>query len=199
MKKRKKRRWKLFLVVFLLTLFFMRPRYEPNRESVHSREDFFVAFAPLAQEVGRKYDLYPSVILAQAALESNFGESELSRNYNNYFGIKGKGVVLPTIEMEGERKMAVEDGFRTYDSARESFYDYGKLIAKAPRYGPVREAESAEAYAMALHPAGYSTNPRYGEILLQMMRDYNLMIYDENKGASASFLFAESILKIFRP
>lgn len=146
-----------------------------------------MAFAPLAQEVGRKYDLYPSVILAQAALESNFGESELSRNYNNYFGIKGKGVVLPTIEMEGERKMAVEDGFRAYDSARESFYDYGKLIAKAPRYGPVREAESAEAYAMALHPAGYSTNPRYGEILLQMIRDYNLMIYDENKGASASF------------
>ena len=176
----KKRKRTLFITVFVLALFFMRPRYEPNRESVHSREDFFAAFAPLAQEVGKKYDLYPSVILAQAAVESNFGESELSKEYNNYFGIKGKGVVLPTVEMEGERKMAVEDGFRTYDSARESFNDYGKLIAKAARYEPVREAESAEAYAMALHPAGYSTNPRYGEILVQVMRDYNLMIYDEN-------------------
>lgn len=176
----KKRKRKLFLAVFLLTLFFMRPRYEPNRESVRSREDFFRAYAPLAQEVGKKYDLYPSVILAQAAVESNFGESELSRNYNNYFGIKGKGVVLPTVEMEGEKKTAVEDGFRTYDSARESFYDYGKLIAKAARYEPVRQAESAEAYAMALHPAGYSTNPRYGEILVQMMKDYNLKSYDEN-------------------
>lgn len=176
----KKKKRTLFLVVFVLALFFMRPRYEPNRESVHSREDFFAAFAPLAQEVGKKYDLYPSVILAQAAVESNFGESELSKEYNNYFGIKGKGVVLPTVEMEGERKMAVEDGFRTYDSARESFYDYGKLIAKAARYEPVREAESAEAYAMALHPAGYSTNPRYGEILVQMMKDYNLTSYDEN-------------------
>ena len=176
----KKKKRTLFLAVFLLALFFMRPRYEPNRESVHNREDFFAAYAPLAQEVGKKYDLYPSVILAQAAVESNFGESELSRNYNNYFGIKGKGVVLPTIEMEGERKMAVEDGFRTYNSARESFYDYGKLIAKANRYAPVREAESAEAYARALHPAGYSTNPRYGDILVQMMKDYNLMIYDEN-------------------
>ena len=176
----KKKKRTLFLVVFVLALFFMRPRYEPNRESVHSREDFFAAFAPLAQEVGKKYDLYPSVILAQAAVESNFGESELSKEYNNYFGIKGKGVVLPTVEMEGERKMAVEDGFRTYDSARESFYDYGKLIAKAARYEPVREAESAEAYAMALHPAGYSTNPRYGEILVQLMKDYNLTSYDEN-------------------
>ena len=120
------------------------------------------------------------MILAQAAVESNFGESELSKSYNNYFGIKGKGVVLPTIEMKGGQKMAVEDGFRTYNSARESFYDYGKLIAKANRYAPVREAESAEAYARALHPAGYSTNPRYGDILVQVMKDYNLMIYDEN-------------------
>lgn len=176
----KKKKRTLFLAVLVLALFFMRPRYEPNRESVHSREDFFSAYAPLAREVGKKYDLYPSVILAQAAVESNFGESELSRNYNNYFGIKGKGVVLPTIEMEGERKMAVEDGFRTYDSARESFYDYGKLIAKAARYEPVREAKSAEAYAMALHPAGYSTNPRYGDILIEVMTVYNLKSYDEN-------------------
>lgn len=176
----KKRKRTLFFAVLIVAFFFMRPRYEPNRESVHSREDFFTAFAPLAQAVGKKYDLYPSVILAQAAVESNFGESELSKTYNNYFGIKGKGVVLPTIEMKGGRKMAVEDGFRTYNSARESFYDYGKLIAKANRYAPVREAESAEAYARALHPAGYSTNPRYGDILVQVMKDYNLMIYDEN-------------------
>ena len=179
MKKRK--RALLIAMAFVASLLFLlRPRYEPDRASILNREDFFAEFAPLAQEVGKKYDLYPSVILAQAAVESNFGESELSRNYNNYFGIKGKGVVLPTIEMEGERKMAVEDGFRTYDSARESFYDYGKLIAKAARYEPVREAKSAEAYAMALHPAGYSTNPRYGDILIEVMTAYNLKSYDEN-------------------
>ena len=39
----------------------MRPRYEPNRESVHNREDFFAAYAPLAQEVGKKYDLYQNI------------------------------------------------------------------------------------------------------------------------------------------
>ena len=117
-------------------LFFLRPRYEPDRASIQSREDFFAEFAPLAQEVGKKYDLYPSVILAQAAVESNFGESELSKQYNNYFGIKGEGVVLPTMEMEGETEKMVKDDFRTYGSARESFFDYGKLIAKAPRHFP---------------------------------------------------------------
>lgn len=178
--KKRKRALVLAMAFVAALLFFLRPRYEPDRASIQSREDFFAEFAPLAQEVGKKYGLYPSVILAQAAVESNFGESELSRNYNNYFGIKGKGVVLPTVEMEGERKMAVEDGFRTYDSARESFYDYGKLIAKAARYESVREAKSAEAYAMALHPAGYSTNPRYGDILIEVMTVYNLKSYDEN-------------------
>ena len=178
--KKRKRALLLAMAFVAALLFLLRPRYEPDRASIMNREDFFAEFAPLAQEVGKKYGLYPSVILAQAAVESNFGESELSKHYNNYFGIKGEGVVLPTVEMEGEEKKMVQDGFRTYGSARESFYDYGKLIAKAPRYEAVRTAESPEAYARALHPAGYSTNPRYGEILVQMMKDYNLTSYDEN-------------------
>lgn len=178
--KKRKRALLIAMAFVAALLFLLRPRYEPNRASIMNREDFFAEFAPLAQEVGKKYDLYPSVILAQAAVESNFGESELSKHYNNYFGIKGKGVVLPTVEMEGEEEKMVQDGFRTYGSARESFYDYGKLIAKAPRYEAVRTAESPEAYARALYPAGYSTNPRYGDILIRTMEAYNLKSYDEN-------------------
>ena len=178
--KKRKRALLLAMAFVAVLLFFLRPRYEPDRASIMNREDFFAEFAPLAQEVGKKYDLYPSVILAQAAVESNFGESDLSKHYNNYFGIKGKGVVLPTMEMEGEEEKMVQDGFRTYGSVRESFYDYGKLVAKAPRYEAVRTAESAEAYARALYPAGYSTNPRYGDILIRTMEAYNLKVYDEN-------------------
>ncbi len=178
--KKRKRALLLAMAFVAALLFFLRPRYEPDRASIQSREDFFAEFAPLAQEVGKKYDLYPSVILAQAAVESNFGESELSKQYNNYFGIKGEGVVLPTMEMEGETEKMVKDDFRTYGSARESFFDYGKLIAKAPRYEAVRRAESAEAYAKALHPAGYSTNPHYGDILIRTIKAYNLKAYDEN-------------------
>lgn len=178
--KKRKRVLALAMAFVAVLLFFLRPRYEPDRASILSREDFFAEFAPLAQEVGKKYGLYPSVILAQAAVESNFGESELSKHYNNYFGIKGEGVTLPTMEMEGEKKKMVNDGFRTYDSARESFFDYGKLIAKAPRYEAVRRSESAEAYAKALYPAGYSTNPHYGDILIRTMEAYNLKVYDEN-------------------
>ncbi|KRL95200.1 glycoside hydrolase family 73 protein [Limosilactobacillus equigenerosi] len=55
-----------------------------------------------AQQIGRRYDLYPSVLIAQAALESNWGASDLAAHYHNYFGIKGTyqghGVQLPTLE-----------------------------------------------------------------------------------------------------
>lgn len=173
----------IFLALFVVAVFWLfRPRYNPDPEMIHSREDFFETYGPLAQEVGKRYDLIPSVILAQAAVESNFGESQLSKEYNNYFGIKGKGenaVFLPTTEFIDDREENVNDGFRTYDSPRESFYDYGKLIAKAPRYENVRQAKTREAYAEALHPAGYSTNPRYGEILLKTIEGYHLERFDE--------------------
>lgn len=172
-----------FALIFIALVFFMmRPRYRPDVGATYSRESFIEAFAPLAQEVAHQHHLVPSVVLAQAAVESNFGESVLSKQYNNYFGIKGKGenaVILPTMEIEnGEEKM-IRDGFRSYNSARDSFYDYAQLIAKAPRYAPVREAKTKEEYAMALYPAGYSTNPNYGEILLNTIANYQLDQYDE--------------------
>lgn len=173
----------IFLALFIVAVFWLfRPRYNPDPEMIRSREDFFETYGPLAREVGKHYDLIPSVILAQAAVESNFGESQLSKEYNNYFGIKGKGenaVFLPTTEFIADREENVSDGFRTYDSPRESFYDYGKLIGKASRYENVREAKTREAYAEALHPAGYSTNPRYGEILLKTIERYHLERFDE--------------------
>ncbi|WP_322631110.1 glucosaminidase domain-containing protein [Aedoeadaptatus coxii] len=173
----------ILLALFVVIIFWtLRPRYNPDPELIHSREEFFETYGPLAQEVGKRYHLIPSVILAQAAVESNFGESQLSKEYHNYFGIKGRGkgsVMLSTTEFFGESEERVRDGFRTYDSPRESFYDYGKLIAKAPRYEKVREATTREAYAQALHPAGYSTNPRYGEILLNTIAQYNLARFDD--------------------
>ncbi|MDD7363506.1 MAG: glucosaminidase domain-containing protein [Peptoniphilus sp.] len=182
MSAKKRKRHLVYLFIFIVIVFYMiRPRYNPDPALVGSKEDFIETYAPLAMEVADRYDLIPSVVLAQAAVESNYGESELAKTYNNYFGIKGSGehsVVLPTKEIIDEKEQSVSDGFRTYDSPRESFFDYGKLIASAPRYASVREATTKEAYAEALYPAGYSTNPRYGEILLQTIAAHQLDRYD---------------------
>ena len=73
-----------------LTEYVEQPKSADVTYQVGDPSSFFNALGPIAE----KYDdtgLYPSVMLAQAALESNFGESQLSFDYNNYFGIKAHG------------------------------------------------------------------------------------------------------------
>lgn len=60
-----------------------------KEQSLQSKEKFIKVVAPIAQRADKPYGLFPSVTIAQACLESNFGQSELSRKYNNLFGVKG--------------------------------------------------------------------------------------------------------------
>ncbi|MDO5037869.1 MAG: glucosaminidase domain-containing protein [Tissierellia bacterium] len=177
--------WGLLGMVLFLTLYlFYREGTAypgPALEEDLSREEFFETYGPLAQEVGAAYDLYPSLILAQAALESNFGQSQLTQDYHNYFGIKGRkedGVLFQTQEVVQGDFQDQEAYFRAYGSVEESFYDYGDLISSLKRYGTVREATSVEEAAQALYPAGYSTNPNYGDILIRLIEDYKLKKFD---------------------
>lgn len=172
----------LFFVIGSIFFLFQDLKKEEEIKKIKTEKEFFEVFAPLAQKVSRKNDLFPSVILAQAALESNFGKSQLTIDHKNYFGIKGveeNGVLLKTEEIyEGDR-LAVKDYFRTYQSAEESFEDYARLIGTKERYKIVREAKSKEDYANNLYKAGYSTNPDYGIILLDIIDQYNLSQYDK--------------------
>lgn len=59
-----------------------------KEQSLQSKEKFIKVVAPIAQRADKPYGLFPSVTIAQACLESNFGQSELSRKYNNLFGVK---------------------------------------------------------------------------------------------------------------
>lgn len=92
------------------------------------------------EEIGRyaaviadKYDLYASVMIAQACLETGFGGSSLSQApYHNLFGIKGayqgKSVNLGTWEEENGKAYTTTAGFRVYPSYQESLLDYVKLL-----------------------------------------------------------------------
>ena len=52
------------------------------------RKQFIKTIAPVAQKVDKSYDLLPSITIAQACLESNYGQSQLAQKYNNLFGVK---------------------------------------------------------------------------------------------------------------
>lgn len=151
-------------------------------EFTGNHEAYFEQMAPLAQKYGRKRGIYPSLILAQSALESGFGQSDLAKVHHNFFGIKRTGqessAAYQTEEVLGGESVTVTANFRAYDSVEDSVKDYAVLVGTLPRYRGVVEANSPEEAARALVQGGYATDPAYAEKLIHMIQTYDLKQYD---------------------
>lgn len=103
-----------------------------KEQSLQSKEKFIKVVAPIAQRADKPYGLFPSVTIAQACLESNFGQSELSRKYNNLFGVKGTDPntsrELTTSEFVNDHWETVTGRFRVYDTYEESIEAHTRLF-----------------------------------------------------------------------
>ena len=96
-----------------------------------TKQEFIRIYLSDASEEGGKYQINPIVILAQAAIESGWGESVLAREHNNLFGITGYG---PKNEYWHGGKVELSEGglcFRKYRSTHESIFDFARLIRTA--------------------------------------------------------------------
>ena len=137
----------------------------------------------------KEYKILPSITIAQAILESSWGESDLAQIYNNLFGIKadsswkGEYVTLETFEFYDTK---IEDKFRVYSNKNQSIKDHAKFLIdnkKNKKYG-VFEAKTYIEQAYALQNAGYSTaednsgQKRYAKDLIELIRQYNLQLID---------------------
>lgn len=126
-----------FVFIFLGTLYFLAQeitedqvtQYEPLEE-----QEFIVQIADYAKVLQDKYGILPSISIAQAILESDWGTSELSIKNNNYYGIKGGGteptVTMTTKEFVDGEWIEVKADFRKYASWQESMEDHSELFAK---------------------------------------------------------------------
>ncbi|PWC14279.1 flagellar assembly peptidoglycan hydrolase FlgJ [Brenneria roseae subsp. americana] len=119
------------------------------------------------------------LIMAQAMLESGWGKREIMTNdgktSHNIFGVKAGGnwdgeitSVMTTEYKNGQSYKLMQD-FRVYDSYLHALNDYITLLTKNARYKDVLDANSAEQAAYALQKAGYATDPKYGEKLVQII------------------------------
>ncbi|MER2063391.1 MAG: glycoside hydrolase family 73 protein [Alkalibacterium sp.] len=149
-----------------------------------SKDEFINEVASHAVPLQESHGIRPSVAVAQAILESNWGKSSLSRDENNYFGIKGRsdGRKYATLEYEGEWK-EIHASFRSYPSLEASVKDYAELINNGTEwnrdlYKGVQEAESYQEAARALYSAGYATDPTYPEKVIEIIEVYGLDRYD---------------------
>jgi flagellum-specific peptidoglycan hydrolase FlgJ len=127
---------------------------------------------------------FRSVIIAQAAIESNWGRSSLSAKYNNYFGIKaskswkGKTVNMKTGEVFDGKQVTINSNFRVYDSLADSIRDRNRLL-RMPRYKAVEPAATPQAQAEAIKTAGYCTATNYVSSIMATIAANNLTCYDK--------------------
>lgn len=143
----------------------------PTVPTAANREAFIRTYLPEAQKVGAQLGIDAHSILAQAALETSWGQS-LPRDANgnmsnNLFGIKASAhtanaVTSNTIEFEAGVASAKNERFRAYDSTSGSFRDYAALIGNNPRYSAaLGTGGDVRAFATALQRGGYATDPDY--------------------------------------
>lgn len=150
------------------------------------REVFIAELVPKAKELQTSHGIWPSVMLAQAALESNWGESELAQEANNLFGIKsrGEGEEYPTKEYDELHGWhEIQATFKYYDHFEQSMDDYADLIQNGTDWNPslyhgVVDAQTYEEAAQSLAQAGYATDPDYAEKLIDLINTYHLHQYD---------------------
>lgn len=149
-----------------------------------NREQFVKQWSPFVQQITAGTGLFPETVLSQAIVESQSPRTglipgtQLSREHNNYFGIKAGGgwkgatVNLKTGEVFNNQAVIITDTFRKYATPEASFRDYVQFLRNNQRYtrAGVFSAKTPAEQAQALQRAGYATNPRYAELLAAVQR-----------------------------
>ncbi len=141
----------------------------------------FVAMLSVpAQLASRQSGIPHLLIMAQAALESGWGQREIltaeGKPSHNLFGIKAgktwKGSVtnITTTEYIGGEPTKIQDSFRVYDSYVEAITDYVTLLTENPRYTKVAQSATPEQGAYSLQDAGYATDPGYAKKLVSLIQ-----------------------------
>ncbi|WP_042477909.1 glucosaminidase domain-containing protein [Bacillus ndiopicus] len=188
-------------IYILLKIFssnqYVQPATKPIEEDL-SVEQFIGTIGETARKLAAENDLYASVMLAQAILESNKGQSGLASEPNyNLFGIKGKykneSITLETQEDDGNGNLTtILDEFRKYPSYEASLRDYANLLRngvswdKTFYHDAFKSNTSSYQDVTSFLTGTYATDSKYEHKLNQLIEQYDLTQYDypiENKTA----------------
>lgn len=148
-------------------------------------DNFISKIAPLAQQDMKQTNVLASLTIAQAILESAWGESELAVKANNLFGIKAsadwKGATYTRESREYIKNEAttVTADFKSYNSLEESISDHSALLQKE-RYAKVLEATDYKEACQEVYQAGYATDPNYPSKLIDLIEQYDLYQFDKS-------------------
>ncbi len=153
--------------------------FAAGNPSTLSRDEYIDNWKHVAIEHMTKFKIPASIILAQGILESGCGNSELATVANNHFGIKCHDWMGDKYYYDDDAK---QECFRKYENPIESYADHAEFLTKRPRYKFLFELNPHDykGWAYGLKKAGYATNPKYPELLIKIIEDSRLYVYDEN-------------------
>ncbi len=153
---------------------------EVKLEKRKKQELYVKKFAKLAQEEMKKYGIPASITIAQGLIESNCGESKLASKNNNHFGIKCFSKTCKKGHCSNFEDDSHKDFFRAYQSSWESYRAHSILLQK-DRYKSLYNLKPTDykSWAKGLSSAGYATDPKYGEKLIDLIE--NLQLYRLDK------------------
>ncbi|BDX07808.1 flagellar assembly peptidoglycan hydrolase FlgJ [Planctobacterium marinum] len=154
------------------------PQKKPGFESP---EEFVRNLLPIAQQAAEKIGLDPKAMVAQAAVETGWGQylihSGDGQNSHNLFGVKasrgwqGEKNYIDTLEFEGGTAQKTKAPFRAYGSFEESMNDYVNFLQASPRYQQaLQRTDDPATYFNELQKSGYATDPAYAD---KVMSVYN--------------------------
>lgn len=177
------------LFVAISTLFV-----SAQAQTRQTREEYIARYKNIAIAHMERYGIPASITMAQGILESDCGNSRLSRSSNNHFGIKCKK------SWKGERVYHDDDAkgecFRSYASVEESYLDHAEFLDSSPRYDSLfaYPATDYRSWARGLKAAGYATAPDYAQRLVKIIEDSHLYLLDQDNGSRryASYIASAS-------
>ncbi|CAM4230623.1 flagellar assembly peptidoglycan hydrolase FlgJ [Vibrio agarivorans] len=149
-------------------------------------ESFVSAMKPYADRAAKALGVDSSVLIAQAALETGWGQKVIQNgrgSSNNLFNIKadrswqGDKMATQTLEYHSGVPVQERAAFRSYDSYQQSFDDYVQFLERNPRYTTALENHQgdSETFMRGIHQAGYATDPRYVDKVMSVKKRIDQM------------------------
>jgi len=150
-------------------------------------KDFVTALTEPAKAVQAKIGVPFQVVIAQAALETGWGQKiikdEQGSSSHNLFNIKaddrwaGEKVKKDSLEFENGAMVKKSAPFRAYQSLKESFNDYANFLTSNDRYQDALEkSNNVEHFVQGLQKAGYATDPQYANKIMATLRTVTNLI-----------------------
>lgn len=167
-----------------------------NYINTYNTKDEFLTMLQSHANLAKQYNIFPEVMMGQAILESGWGQSKLSKQSKNIFGVKvpnnekgqGKGDLYDTYEYINGKYVKVKAEFRRFNTYEESIRQYLQLLSGPyySRYG-VSSAIDYKEQVQRIKNAGYATAHNYVSSVLNVIDKSVLPKYNQSQTSASTY------------